>query len=55
LLRWPTEEGVIVDMWGLENKVFFSHENGLKFSQKVGIFQKMSVSPKKLYTFTWGS
>jgi len=26
---------------------FFSHQNGLKFSLKVGIFPKMNVSPKK--------
>jgi len=29
----------------------FSHKNGLKFSKKVGIFPKMVVSPKKVFTF----
>jgi len=29
----------------------FSHESGLKFSSAVGIFPKMNVSPKKVFTF----
>jgi len=48
LLRYLTEEGVIKAKWGPENKVF-SHENGPKFSEKVGIFQKMSISKKVLH------
>jgi len=30
------------------------HENGLKFSKKVGIFSKMGVSPKKVFSFYVG-
>jgi len=29
----------------------FSHENCLKFSKSVGIFPKMDVFPKKVFTF----
>jgi len=36
-------------------KQSFSHEDGLKFSEKVGIFQKMSISPKKSSSFLHGS
>jgi len=41
-------------MWRLGSK--FSHENGLKFSEKilVGIFLKMNISQKKIFTFNPG-
>jgi len=32
----------------------FSRENGLKFSEKVGIFLEMDVSPKKVFNFYAG-
>jgi len=32
----------------------FSHENGLKFSKKIGIFPKIGVSRKKVFTFYAG-
>jgi len=30
------------------------HKIGLKFSQKLGIFPKMCISPKKVFTFCVG-
>jgi len=47
---WRYEVGAIKAKWGLGTN-FFLHENGLKFSRKVGIFPKMVVSPKKVFTF----
>jgi len=39
--------------WVPEYKVF-SHENGLEFSKRVGIFSKINVSLKKVFTFYVG-
>jgi len=39
-------EEVIKDTWRLEY-IVFSHENGLKFSKKIGISPKISVTPEK--------
>jgi len=44
---------VIENKWGPEYKVF-SHENGLNFSKKDGIFPKIGVSPKKALHFLRG-
>jgi len=41
---------VITDKWGPEYKVV-SPENGLKFSQKLGIFPKMSLFLKNGLNF----